>query len=77
MKTWQATHRAIQINHMVVVKGRSDEVRHGRGARSLAHAERGKAGRQRAAYGGGLPSLRARGDRHNIEIAIDYVYRTV
>jgi len=50
MKTWQATHRAIQINHMVVVKDdltKSDTA----AVREVWRMLKRQAGRQRAAYG--------------------------
>jgi 4,5-dihydroxyphthalate decarboxylase len=76
MKAWQTKHNAIQINHMVVVKEeltKSDPGAVREVWRLLKEAKRiGNEPMSEAAFHPfGLET-----NRHNIEIAIDYVYRT-
>ena len=74
-KAWEAKHHAIQINHMVVVKeklSRSDPD----GIRELWRMMRES---KRIAGAAGQPEYTPFGleaNRGNLEIAVDYVYRT-
>jgi len=76
MKAWQAKHNAIQINHMVVVKDeltKSDPGAVREVWRMLKEAKRigAEPPAEAAFHPFGLEA-----NRHNMEIAIDYVYRT-
>jgi 4,5-dihydroxyphthalate decarboxylase len=76
MKAWQTKHNAIQINHMVVVK--EELTKSDPGAvrelwRMLKEAKRlGNEPPSEAAF----HPFGLEANRHNMEIAIDYVYRT-
>ena len=76
MKTWQAKHDAIQINHMVVVKDeltKSDPDAVREAWRLLAESKRmaNEPPAQAAFTPFGLEA-----NRHNIDVLIDYMYRT-
>jgi 4,5-dihydroxyphthalate decarboxylase len=76
MKAWQTKHSAIQINHMMVVKDeltKSDPASIREVWRMLKEAKRigNEPPTEAAFHPFGLEA-----NRHNIEIAIDYVYRT-
>ena len=75
-KNWQAKHRAIQINHMVVVKEeltKSDPGAVREVWRMLAESKR--VANEPAAQSGFTP-FGLETNRHYMEIAIDYFYRT-
>ena len=76
MKTWQTKHNAIQINHMVVVKdelSKSDPDAVREVWRMLAESKRiaNEPAQQAAFTPFGLEA-----NRHNIDVLIDYMYRT-
>lgn len=75
-KAWQAKHHAIQINHMVVVK--EELTKSDPGAvreiwRQLAEAKRAA---HEAPDAAAFTPFGLEANRHNIEVAIDYAYRT-
>jgi len=74
-KAWAAKHHAIQINHMVVVKEELIKA----DAASIRELWRMMREAKRLAGPGGNPEYTPFGleaNRQNIEIAVDYVYRT-
>ena len=76
MRTWEAKHHAIQINHMVVVK---DEVTRSdpgavREAWRLLVQSKGEA--RETSVKAAFTPFGLEANRHNIEVLIDYMFRT-